>query len=552
METIPTKHKIYPKFSKPISLPVYNPERAVNSYHIPEDYTPAVSPTLQSWPSRGLPSSFKKASLLISESNINSMSGYSYKHNSSTTFVKPNPYGSSRFGSSSSNKIMNSFSSTVSKVTSKPTSFTNTSNYNTLFNNMPPSKKSRNYVSSFKKNSQDDYTPTLSSEQQRVLNMVLNERKSLFFTGSAGTGKSVLLRAIIKSLKDKYKDGVAVTASTGIAACNISGTTLHSFSGIGLGNEELEKLKAKVISNKRANERWLQTKVLIIDEISMVDGELFDKLEGLARIIRGSNAPFGGIQLIVTGDFFQLPPVNQHRDCIFTFESKTWSKVISSTVMLTHVFRQKDQKFVGILNEMRLGKLSEEAIQLFKSLDRSLPESTIEPTELYPLRRQVEMSNNTRLEALKGDYKSFSAVDTGDKTKVEWCIAPATIRLKKSAQVMLLKNFDSKLVNGSLGVVVGFAGQGKYRTKEKIYEVLPPNRGNNRDRDTEKNVTEIIQNGYPIVQFMDGREIVIENDRWTIELPGKKIKKLYRKAEKRKIWKKLAHVIKKKKSLLWI
>ncbi|KAI9309322.1 hypothetical protein BJ944DRAFT_31444 [Cunninghamella echinulata] len=185
MESTPIKHKIYPKFSKPINLPVYNPEKVINSYHIPEDYIPAASPTLQSRPSRDLPSSFKKASSLISESNPNPTSRHSFRHNSSTTFVKPNPYGSSRFGSSSSNKIMNNFFSAGSTVTPKST-FSNVSNHNSRFNNIPPSKKSRTYISSFKKNSQDDYAPTLSNEQQRVLSMVLNERKSLFFTGSAG------------------------------------------------------------------------------------------------------------------------------------------------------------------------------------------------------------------------------------------------------------------------------------------------------------------------------------------------------------------------------
>lgn len=156
----------------------------------------------------------------------------------------------------------------------------------------------------------------------------------------------------------------------------------------------------------------------------------------------------------------------------------------------------------------------------------------------YPLRRQVEISNNARLEALKGDSRLFEAVDTGDKTKVEWCIAPATIRLKKNAQVMLLKNYDSKLVNGSLGIVIGFAGEGRFKSREAIRNVLPPNRMNGRDKekDLEMNITDIIQNGYPVVKF-NNIEVVIENDSWTIELPGKK-KRLYRK----KIAQVIAHI----------
>jgi ATP-dependent DNA helicase PIF1 len=138
--------------------------------------------------------------------------------------------------------------------------------------------------------------------------MVVDEGKSVFFTGSAGTGKSVLLREIIGRLRTKYKkepDRVAMTASTGLAACNIGGVTLHSFGGIGLGRESVPDLVKKIRKNAKAKNRWMRAKVLIIDEVSMVDGELFDKLEHIARELRKSGRPFGGIQVVITGDFFQ-------------------------------------------------------------------------------------------------------------------------------------------------------------------------------------------------------------------------------------------------------
>jgi ATP-dependent DNA helicase PIF1 len=131
----------------------------------------------------------------------------------------------------------------------------------------------------------------LSEEQQNVLNLVTEYKKSVFFTGSAGTGKSVLLREIIAALRKKYvrePDRVAVTASTGLAACNIGGVTLHSFSGIGLGKEPAEDLVKKIRRNAKAKQRWMRTKVLIMDEVSMVDGDLFDKLEQIARTIRNN------------------------------------------------------------------------------------------------------------------------------------------------------------------------------------------------------------------------------------------------------------------------
>ena len=186
----------------------------------------------------------------------------------------------------------------------------------------------------------------LSDEQRKVSTLVAEGKKSVFFTGSAGTGKSVLLREIIHNLRTKYKrepDRVAVTASTGLAACNIEGVTLHSFAGIGLGKEAVPELVKKVKRNQKARLRWMRTKVLIVDEISMVDGDLFDKLEGIARIIRNNGRPFGGIQLVITGDFFQLPPVpDQGRIAKFAFDAATWNTSIEHTIGLTQVFRQKD------------------------------------------------------------------------------------------------------------------------------------------------------------------------------------------------------------------
>ncbi len=162
----------------------------------------------------------------------------------------------------------------------------------------------------------------------------------------AGTGKSVLMREIIAELRKAYvrePDRLAVTASTGLAACNIGGVTLHSFGGIGLGKESVPELVKKIKRNQKAKMRWMRTKTLIVDEISMVDGELFDKLENIARIIKNNGRPFGGIQLIITGDFFQLPPVPDYgKVAKFAFDAATWNTSIEHTIGLTQIFRQKD------------------------------------------------------------------------------------------------------------------------------------------------------------------------------------------------------------------
>ena len=230
-------------------------------------------------------------------------------------------------------------------------------------------------------------TTFLSEEQRGILKAVVDEGKSVFFTGSAGTGKSVLMKQIIAKLRDKYvrePDRVAVTASTGLAACHIEGTTLHSFAGAGLAKEPAPELVKKIKRNARTKSRWQRTKVLIIDEISMVDGDLYDKLEYIARAIRNNGRPFGGIQLVITGDFFQLPPVpDRGRAAKFAFDAATWNTTIEHTILLNHVFRQKDPAFANILNEIRLGKLTPESIKEFQRLSRPLQyEDEITATEL--------------------------------------------------------------------------------------------------------------------------------------------------------------------------
>lgn len=257
---------------------------------------------------------------------------------------------------------------------------------------------------------------TLSEEQKRVRDLVVDQQKSVFFTGSAGTGKSVLMRSIIEHLRRKYvkePDRIAVTASTGLAACNIGGVTLHSFGGIGLGKEDIPSLVKKIKRNQKAKNRWIRTKILIIDEISMVDGDLFDKLEGIARAMRNNGRPFGGIQLVITGDFFQLPPVpdydSKDRGVKFAFDATTWSTAIHHTIGLTEVFRQKDPGtslqmhqgtqliktvFANMLNEMRLGKITEETIKAFRKLSRPIEfEDALDATELYVI--NVDSRNYT-------------------------------------------------------------------------------------------------------------------------------------------------------------
>ena len=286
--------------------------------------------------------------------------------------------------------------------------------------------------------------------------------------GLAGTGKSLLLRAIISTLRKRHAkkpEVVSVTASTGMAASNIGGTTIHAWGAITPGMHDIGKLISYIKTCKPAHQRWKSTKALIIDEVSMVDGQLFETLAKLAAELRKkTDRPFGGIQLVVTGDFFQLPPVTKGgKEPFFAFQSDAWKRCMEHTVALTHVFRQKDSTFVDLLNEMRRGEISLEARKTFVGLSRPLPQDDgLLPTELFPLRAEVDRANAARMAALTGPSFKYEARDSGaappeKRAKLlEAMVAPRLLELKADAQVMLIKNVDESLVNGSVGRVLGF------------------------------------------------------------------------------------------------
>ncbi|CDR99144.1 related to PIF1-DNA helicase involved in mitochondrial DNA repair and telomere length control [Sporisorium scitamineum] len=368
----------------------------------------------------------------------------------------------------------------------------------------------------------------LSQEQRKVLQMVVEEGKNVFFTGSAGTGKSVLLREIIRELRRKHAkrpESVAVTASTGIAACNIGGVTIHSFAGIGLGKEPVAQLMSKIRKQRKSTARWQRTQVLIIDEVSMVDPALLDKLEEIARLIRKKpDKPFGGIQLVITGDFFQLPPVNPGSTVTFAFDAQCWNGVVQHKVNLTQVFRQKDESFVTMLNEMRFGRLSQKTIDAFKKLER-VPryDDDIVPTELFPMRNEVDKANMDRLNALQTESQSYRAQDGGtlvgearDRVLAN-SIALPVLHVKKGAQVMLIKNIDETLVNGSVGKVIDFMDDAEY---DKQTGALDMSEFQKEDRDKTHRTS---ARKWPLVRFHlpngGARDYLARPESWKTELP---------------------------------
>lgn len=309
----------------------------------------------------------------------------------------------------------------------------------------------------------------LTREQETVIELIVRKRLNVFYSGSAGTGKSIILRNIIERLTSLYgKEYIAITASTGLAATTIGGVTLHRWAGIGLGNGPTEIIINRIQRKFDLFASWKNTKVLIIDEISMIDGKFLDKLEEIARRVRRNNKPFGGIQLVLTGDFFQLPPVPKkevNEISMFCFESQMWSRSVQKTILLTRVFRQQDNELVDILNSIRFGDIEPAMVKTLKALDREIeyPDG-IRPTELYATRREVDASNVRQLQLLPGETREFKSLDTAPKEYMNLLdssmMVEKIVTLKEDAQVMMLKNRpETELVNGSLGKVLFFIPQ---------------------------------------------------------------------------------------------
>ncbi len=316
----------------------------------------------------------------------------------------------------------------------------------------------------------------LNLEQKCAFDAYRTER-SVFVTGPAGTGKSFLIDTIVQDAKRCHYN-VAVTSMTGVSALLIDGVTLHSYLGIGTGQAMIRQLFPKILKDKRARTRWRTTDVLIIDEVSMMDGTLFDKLENLARMIRESDEFFGGMQLILVGDLFQLPPVKYQSKGLLIHSSAFKAHFVERkdglVVRLKQIIRQSDPVFTKILMEIREGRVSEDTRNRLGAIQAKShqEEGKIEPTLLYTHRANVDAINASRLKEIKSEpkeYRATTSICNGPKRTSERqkkffndiinarCPAPAVLQLKVGAQVMLTKNLRLKdgLANGSRGVVVG-------------------------------------------------------------------------------------------------
>lgn len=311
---------------------------------------------------------------------------------------------------------------------------------------------------------QDTKFYKLNEEQEAVMNEI-DKKHNVFITGPGGTGKSFLIKHIKKYLEEKNKV-VAVTSLTGMASLLIGegARTIHSWSGIAIGNRSVDDYFNFIrIKNKKAREAWRKTDVLIIDEISMMSDELFEKLDMLGKLLRWENSkPFGGIQILCFGDFYQLPPINTK----FVFESLLWNQTLDSVVTLDTIYRQKDPSFQKMLNEVRSGEVSDETDELLKSrLNLDYSSEEIQPTKIFSRRDMVDKINSEGLNKIEGESRLYKIVTKGKplSDSIKNALArmddsaqyEKELVLKIGAQVMLIANVNQELglVNGRLGIV---------------------------------------------------------------------------------------------------
>lgn len=314
-------------------------------------------------------------------------------------------------------------------------------------------------------------------------------RYNIFLTGPAGSGKTFVLNEYIRFLK-KEKTAVAITASTGLAATHIGGMTIHSWCGMGvkefLNQNDLKKLSR----NGRVKKRMKKTEVLIIDEISMLHAFQLDMVDQICRHFKDPFLPFGGMQVVLCGDFFQLPPIQRDRSkqVQFVFGSQVWNKANMHICYLDEQHRQKDSRMTELLNGIRAGEVEQDSINnLTERLNIDF-EGDEEPLRLHTHNVDVDRINISELGKINSPSKRYHMHVEGNEKLAETlkggCLAPEELVLKQGAKVMFVKNnFDAGYINGTTGIVVGFDEESKI----------------------------------PIVQKADGKKITAHPEEWIFE-----------------------------------
>lgn len=326
--------------------------------------------------------------------------------------------------------------------------------------------------------------------QKQALTIMMSGA-NVFLTGAPGAGKTYVLNQFVGRAMRAGKR-VAVTASTGIAASHLGGTTIHSWSGLGILDQLTDEDLKRLGGSERLAKRYNSTDVLVIDEVSMLHGQRLDMINRVAKLLRNSEAPFGGLQVILVGDLFQLPPISRGRDRFdFAYLSAAWDELNLQICYLTEQHRQQgSDNLLAFLEAMRRGELNEDHAALLEERVQQAPSEDTVITRLYSHNVDVETINQRHLDALPGESKSFQSHTKGGKAKLEQLakglLAPETLELKIGAEVMFVaNNFGEGFVNGSRGQVIAFSAGGD-----------------------------------PIVELLSGRKIMVEPHSWSLSEDG--------------------------------
>lgn len=325
----------------------------------------------------------------------------------------------------------------------------------------------------------DEKIEIKNPEVFKRISALIDNGQNLFITGGAGTGKSFILNLI----RQKYN--IAVTSTTGISAINVNGQTIHSWSGVGICTDPIPKVINSLLHNPVLRTQINNCRILAIDEISMLSAKTMDYINDVLKGVRKSSLPFGGIQVLIFGDFFQLPPVIKEKNekKIFAFESQAWQELNLTPIILNKVFRQDELSFVKALNNARVGNITDEDMKVFNSCEISFDSMNSPIIHIFSTNKEADGYNDFRFSKIKQPVYEFPALDKvhhhnkdgsitetlvrgetmfqnkSDLSAVEKldkdCKAPRILQLKIGCRVMLLKNisFDRNLINGSIGTI---------------------------------------------------------------------------------------------------
>ena len=375
---------------------------------------------------------------------------------------------------------------------------------------------------------------------------ILKTGQNVFLTGSAGSGKTYTLNQYIDYLRAR-RVPVAVTASTGIAATHMNGTTIHSWSGIGIKDELTDRDLTNLSRKQFLADRLKDTAVLIIDEISMLHAKQINLVSQVLKHVRKNDKAFGGIQVVVAGDFFQLPPIGSKGESNrekFAFMSEAWLDAKFHICYLSEQHRQVSEAANGgldlddILNQIRRQEVTFEAIAALEATyDQNVD---IKRTRLYTHNLNVNSINDKELAALEGEMMRFEATSTGDSKLVE--TLKKTVRtqddlvLKVGSKVMFIKNnTELGVSNGTMGELIGFAAVKVDDSKDSSDDLIEDDDiGSDKDSDVgndkqaaksakekakkdKAKIKKPTTQKMPVVRLNTGREVIAEPEEWIIE-----------------------------------